>query len=108
MQRQKGPGFAVLYRWRVRPEREAAFVEAWSRITEGLLARGSFGSRLHKSADGLWYAYAQWPSDEVRLAAFAGPPVDAEARETLRASIEESFPEIVLESVSDFLVLPNR
>lgn len=43
-----GPGFAVLYRWRIHPEQEREFIAAWSRISERLLTeRGSLGSRLH-------------------------------------------------------------
>jgi len=41
--------FAVLYRWRLHEGAEEAFVAAWSRISERLLAeRGSLGSRLHR------------------------------------------------------------
>jgi hypothetical protein len=47
-----GPGFVVLYRWRLRPEAEDSFVRAWSRISELLLEqRGSLGSRLHRGSD---------------------------------------------------------
>ena len=101
----KGPGFAVLYRWRVHPEREQVFVSAWTRISERLLSeRGSLGSRLHRGADGLWYSYAQWPSSEARDKAFAAGTVDAEALELMRSAIVESLPEITLEPVSDLLV----
>lgn len=100
-----GPGFAVLYRWRLHDGAEASFVEAWSRISELLLReRGSLGSRLHRGADGLWYSYAQWPSAEAREQAFAAGSVDPEAGRRMREAIAESLPEIVLEPVSDFLV----
>ncbi|MFO1303567.1 MAG: antibiotic biosynthesis monooxygenase [Burkholderiales bacterium] len=103
-----GPSFVVLYRWRLRAGAESAFVEAWSRVTQRLRSeRGSLGSRLHRGTDGLWYGYAQWPDAQARDRAFAAGPVDADAMQRMRESIEESLPEIVLESVADFLVLPS-
>ena len=102
----RGPGFVVLYRWRLHPGMEASFIDAWSTITERLRAAGSLGSRLHRGPDDLWYGYAQWPSDGARRAAFAASPPSEEG-ERMRAAIAESLPEIVLESVADYLVLPT-
>jgi len=94
--------FIVLYRWRLHPGREAGFIAAWSRLTERLKERGSLGSRLHRGPDGLFYGYAQWPSDETRLAAFA-ENLDPNAFEQMSAAIAERFPEIQLEPVADYL-----
>lgn len=100
-----GPGFAVLYRWRLHPGAEDAFVRAWTRVSEGLRRqRGGLGSRLHRMADGTWVSYAQWPSAQARQEAFAAGPVDAAAAEQMAASIAESFPEQVLEPVADLLL----
>jgi hypothetical protein len=83
------------------------FIEAWSRVTELLRSRaGSLGSRLHRGNDGIWYGYAQWPSDETRQRAFA-QPLDPLASAQMRAAVAESLPEILLEPVSDYLVLPH-
>lgn len=98
-------GLVVLYRWRLHAGAEEAFVEAWSRVTELLRARGSLGSRLHRGSDGLWYSYAQWPSAEVRSEAFALGPVDAAASAQMQQAIAESLPEIILEPKADFLIL---
>jgi hypothetical protein len=104
-----GPGFTVLYRWRLHEGKEQAFVRAWSRISELLLAeRGSLGSRLHRGPDGWWYSYAQWPSAHAREQALAGGSLDPAASREMREAIAESSPELVLESVSDFMVLPPR
>lgn len=101
----KGPGFVVLYRWRLHPGTEASFIAAWSRVSALLLSdRGSLGSRLHRAADGLWYSYAQWPSAQARRDASALGPVDAQAAEAMEQAIAERFPEILLESVADFMV----
>jgi heme-degrading monooxygenase HmoA len=104
---RRGPGLVILYRWRLRPEAEASFVQAWSRISELLLEqRGSLGSRLHRGSDGLWYSYAQWPSAEARSKAFAAGPVDSKASKQMHAAIAEEFPEVVLESCADYIVSP--
>ena len=103
----RGPGFVVLYRWRLHPGQESSFIEAWSRMTELLRsAGGSLGSRLHRGSDGIWYGYAQWPDDEIRQRAFSRS-LDPAANAQMRGAIAESLPEVVLESVSDFLILPN-
>jgi hypothetical protein len=54
--------FAVIYRWQVLPGCEAQFETGWRRGTERIAAEfGGWGSRLHKQADGVYVAYAQWP-----------------------------------------------
>jgi hypothetical protein len=101
------PKYAVIYRWRIHPEKEDQFIQAWSSVT--LFYRqnhGALGSRLHRGPDGIWYAYAQWPDAETRSRAFAqaGEP---EERAHLEDAIAERFPELVLSPVADFLILPN-
>lgn len=104
----KGPGFVVLYRWRLHPGMESSFIEAWSRLSELLRSeRGSLGSRLHCGSDGLWYSYAQWPSAQARNDAFAIGTVDPVASGQMEQAIAERYPEVVLESVADFLVAPG-
>jgi hypothetical protein len=106
--KHKGPGFAVLYRWRLRPGMEASFIEAWTTVSQELRLRGSLGSRLHRGPDDVWYSYAQWPSAAARAHAFTLAPRDPVARAAMHGAIAESLPEIVLESVSDLLVLGNE
>lgn len=100
--------FTVIYRWRVKRELESDFVESWSEITEFYLknSAGALGSRLHRGEDDLWYAYAQWESAEHRQKAFQNAP-DFPASVRMKAAVEESFPEIRLEIVTDFLQ-PNK
>lgn len=98
------PPFCAIYRWRLHPGSEEAFVQAWSRVTQLLRAeRGSLGSRLHRGPDDVWYSYTQWPSAEAKAEGLARPSVDPEAWQRLRDAIAESLPEIVLEPVSDHL-----
>ena len=100
----RGPGFAVLYRWRLHPGSEDSFVSAWTTISQILASRGSFGSRLHRGPDGIWYSYAQWPDDATRREAFAQASGDLSASLAMKAAIAESLPEIALESVVDLLL----
>ena len=100
----RGPGFVVLYRWKLHAGSEAAFVAAWSHVSELLLSQhGSLGSRLHRGSDGLWYSYAQWPTAEARSKAFSAGPTDAAAIESMRNAIAETLPELILESYVDLL-----
>jgi 2-polyprenyl-6-methoxyphenol hydroxylase-like FAD-dependent oxidoreductase len=95
--------FTVLYKWRLKPRLEQQFIDAWSEITVYYRENaGSFGSRLHHGDDGLWYAYAQWPSDDHRRNAFESTPAHP-ARDKMKEAIEESFDEIHLEIAADHL-----
>jgi hypothetical protein len=103
-----GIGLAVIYRARIHPGKEAQYIAAWSRITRRLeQERGGLGSRLHRGTDGIWYAYAQWPSAQARTDALALPPIDPEAEAQVRDAILEYFPEILLEPVVDLLAWPR-
>jgi hypothetical protein len=96
--------FIVLYRWRIHPGLEDDFIDAWSRVSDALRARGSLGSRLHRGSDGLWYSYAQWPSAQARQDAFALGSADPSASARMQAAIAESLPEVILDAVADFML----
>jgi heme-degrading monooxygenase HmoA len=96
---------AILYRWRIKPEKEQQFIDSWSEVTKFLLDnRGSLGSRLHRGNDGLFHGYAQWKSDEERQNAFRNSAEISDSINKMRDSIEESFAEIILEPIADFLI----
>jgi heme-degrading monooxygenase HmoA len=96
--------FIILYRWRIKPEKETQFIEAWSEISAFYReVFGSLGSRLHRGSDGIFYSYAQWKSAEDRASAFANSP-KTEAGARMREAIEESFAEVELEVLSDYLI----
>lgn len=62
--------FVVIYQWRIRQGREQQFIDAWSELTKIIQEKsGSLGSRLHRTNDGRFLAYAQWPSREAYEAA---------------------------------------
>jgi quinol monooxygenase YgiN len=100
------PGFAVIYRWRLKPDKEAQFVDAWSRVTDFYVRHhGALGSRLHRGDDRLWYAYAQWPDAASRERAFARGEL-ADAHALMQDAIAERLPAILLEPVAGSLALP--
>ena len=101
--KDKEGSFAVLYRWRVKEGSENAFAKAWLEVTDNFLKNfGSLGSRLHKGNDGLYYAYAVWPSREARDQAFFDSQLES-AAESMRETSVERLPEIELEIVADRL-----
>ena len=77
-------GFAVLYRWKVRPEAREAFVVAWREATLAYKTIGALGSRLHRSDDDEFYAYAEWPSREAWERAKTRSPVPSETAAVMR------------------------
>ena len=94
--------FAVLYRWRLVPGKEAEFTESWAAVTQALKTRGGRGSRLHKAEDGTYWAYAQWPSVEAREGAFR-EAVELTSVRPMSESVAECFDEIRLEVIADLL-----
>lgn len=99
-------GYAVLYRWRLHPGHEADFVAAWERVTRAMHdACGSYGSRLHRTEDGLWTAYARWPDKATRDGCRHG---DSEAEAAMAAAVAEGLPAIHMSVVSDLLTEPEE
>jgi len=70
--------YCIVYRFKlIEPTQatEARFIETWSGITDYLKREcDAHGSRLHQGADGVFFAYAQWPSLEVFEASAAHEP----------------------------------
>ncbi len=64
---------------------------------------GTGGSRLHRTDDGEFVAYAVWPSREQWEAAGKLPSTSPEAGARMRACIEQSFPTTALEVIDDLL-----
>ncbi len=96
--------FAAIYRWRLHPGMEAQFVDGWERVTRAIHERcGSYGSRLHRCADGTWLAYARWPDAAARDACEHD---EHEGRRLMREAIAESFDDVLAEIVSDLLAEP--
>ena len=97
----------MLYRWRIKPDLETRLSKRVGNSRLYSLNEHWRGSRLHRGTDGIFYSYAQWESDEHRQKAFENRP-DLPAAAEMRSAIEESFPEVVLEIVSDFLIFQEK
>lgn len=96
---------AVLYRWRIKPGKEAEFRAAWVEGTKLIHEKcGSYGARLHEGADGLFWSYARWPSEDARKACFTEHDFfSMECFKTMQAAIAERFDEVVLTLTDDAL-----
>jgi hypothetical protein len=87
--------FAVIYRWKLLPGREAEFEQGWRAGTEAIANElGGWGSRLHRGEGQIAVAYAQWPDRATWEAAMQNRMhhSDEAARARYRASFEpDSF-----------------
>ena len=98
-------GCAVVYRWRLREGMELSFQEAWDVLTRRIMEqRDGLGSRLHRTDEGEWLAYAQWPSREALERSRELGTVDAAASAQMRAAVEQAYEPIFLTPTEDLLV----
>lgn len=84
--------YVAVYAWRVKPGHEERFRAAWRRGTRAITRiYGSFGSRLHRAADGRFIGYAEWPDKATWRAAFEAKMVydDPETRAMFIDALEE-------------------
>ena len=96
----------VLYRWKLKTDRENDFVAAWARLTDVLREQcGAYGSRLHRCTDGTYLAYSYWPSRQAWELAQIHAPKSA-ARALMAAAIEERFPDSHMDVVDDRIDAP--
>ena len=83
---------------------EDQFRSAWETLTlEYQSLHGSLGSRLHKTEDGLWLAYAQWPTREAWEQAKISEASGCLAMDRLGAAVFERFEPILVHTVTDLL-----
>jgi hypothetical protein len=101
--------FIAVYRWKVKPGMEEQFREGWRRGTVAIRRmHNSFGSRLHRTAEGDFVGYAQWPTRAKWQAVYDAhfPHDDKEASVMFRDAIEISHgPELLMEVTDDLLDL---
>ena len=99
-------GFTVIYRFEVHPDKEASFITGWSQMTEAIRdQRGGLGSRLHRSEDGAWVAYAQWPDREAWERSRKMDSPHEEAGRLMADAMISSAPPVLLDPVMDLLEL---
>lgn len=97
--------FCVVYQFMVRAGCEAAFEQAWQDLTLAIREQcGGLGSRLHKTDDGWWLAYAQWPDRQTwEQAQTRTTPVHPDAAQRMADAIEGRRPPILLQPQIDLL-----
>lgn len=90
---------AVVYRWTLKPGREADFETAWSEGTRLIHETcGSFGANLHVDENGDYVSYALWPSETARQACFSENDWFSQACFiTMQDCIDKRHPEQVLD-----------
>lgn len=96
--------FVVMYRWKLKDGTENAFQEAWATRTKEIkVEAGGLGSRLHKSDDHSWIAYAQWPSKEIWVEAVGKPGSPSMAAQIMKEATESFEILHTMEVVKDLL-----
>jgi quinol monooxygenase YgiN len=97
--------FAVIYEFVVKPEQDNQFLLAWEELTRLIyMHEGSLGSRLHKTKDNRYMAYAQWPEKKIWEGAGDKLPEKAQDwRSKLREACEEVNTLFELDTVKDLL-----
>lgn len=100
--------FVVIYPSRVKPGMEKQFEDGWRSLTVAIRETcGSYGSRLHRSDDGTFYAYAMWPSAQSREeCGSAGFDLAPEARRAMHEAIDQDLPEIRMTLLIDEIRRP--
>lgn len=111
-------GFAVIYQWRVKAGMGAEFRAAWEDLTAWMEQRyGALGARLHRTDNGNFVAYTQWPDhraweksctlqeEGAEQQQSAAEPDEGDAiSQRLLATVEEAWSPMFLSTISDRLV----
>lgn len=93
-----------LYRWKIKPGKEAQFEENWAVVTKAIREQcGSYGSRLHLAENGEYIAYAQWPDAKTREICELDSS-SADARLLMREAVESAHPAEQLSVKNDLLI----
>jgi heme-degrading monooxygenase HmoA len=97
--------YAIIYTFKVKDGMEKTFIQSWKTLTQLIYKyEGSLGSRLHKSEDSIYVAYAQWPNKETFNKADSNLPDEAnEVRKKMRESCIEIQTLYNMDVVEDLL-----
>jgi len=97
--------FVAIYSFKVIKGKEGVFKSSWKSLTKLIYKyESSFGSRLHKSNDNLFVAYAMWPDKKTWKNAGENLPIEAgDLREMMGKSCLEIKTEYELEIEENLL-----
>ena len=98
--------FAVIYHFIVKNGHEDLFESSWASLTDLIYRHeNSLGSRLHKSKESKYIAYALWPDQETwKNSGELLPPEAKVWRSKLRSSCEKVLTLHEMEVVDDKLM----
>jgi hypothetical protein len=100
--------FAVIYQWLVKPGKEPQFRKAWEALTQlQIINRGLRGSRLHKSEQGTWIAFAQWPDKKSWEASCDQKAEDEMWSQLMLDAVEDTWPPTFLTAIAGQLALEH-
>jgi len=100
---------AVVLEFDVIDGMEEQFREAWIETTEIIYQNfGSLGSRLHKSDNGVFIAYAQWPDLDVYESDHHWPDDTLSTRERMRACLKIGKPTVLYKLTLDTDLLKEK
>ena len=96
---------AVLYRWRADQAKARQFEDAWAEGTRLVHEKcKSYGARLHKGENGLYWSYALWPDEETRQRCFKDTDItEHESFGRMQDAVIETLDEIKLAPCVDLL-----
>jgi heme-degrading monooxygenase HmoA len=97
--------FAVIYKFKVKEGKEEQFESSWRRMTELIMDyKGGLGSRLHKTTELNYIAYAQWPNKSMWQADVKMSEEVKEVGRLMKDACIESSTIHEMEMVDDLLV----
>jgi len=71
--------YVVLYTFQVKAHKDGEFIKGWKGLTQLIYKHeGSLGSRLHKTSNHSYFAYAQWPDKTTFENSGGNLPVEAD------------------------------
>lgn len=97
--------FSAIYKFKLKPGKIEQFEENWAELTK-LISKhqGGLGSRLHKSDDLNYIAYAQWPDKETWEREWNNMPEQAkEISRKMKEACESKETIFELDVVNDLL-----
>lgn len=97
--------FYVIYKFEVNPGLEMDFEQDWAALTHAFITHSNgMGSRLHKTPDGTYIAYAEWPNKETWETAGDHLPANAKKlSERMRSTLTGFEILHTLDAVKDLL-----
>ncbi len=97
--------FSVIYKFQLKPDKIQQFEENWTELTKLIYEhQGSWGSRLHKSDETNYIAYAQWPDKETWESEWKNMPEQAkEISRKMKEACETNETIFELDVVVDLL-----